>query len=247
MLNILKMKSRNEKEIKTEDSNPILISQIVLTILLYVLADIAWPTISEDVLIFLGIEDVEGFYTFLIARIFLFTSLFIIFFHELWHNLLKLPKDLKYFFVRCKKIFWKYFLSPYLIFYSMAIFSVFFGYLHLWQLAVRVTGAGEISLNQEGLNVWTSIFPTGMFIVTVIFVPFFEEIFLRLLIIKGIFRFKKIGILISSVIFAYLHVRAGDYAHIFPYFLMGLKFSFLYFSTKNIWVSILVHTFVNFL
>ena len=100
--------------------------------------------------------------------------------------------------------------------------------------------------NQDTIVESIEAYPIMMFLSTVIFAPFVEEIIFR----KCIFSyFKKdlYGALVSITTFALIHVFASlDFIHILPYIFAGTIFSLSYIlSKRNIWISISVHTIVN--
>ena len=100
--------------------------------------------------------------------------------------------------------------------------------------------------NQESIVSSIEAYPIMMFLSSVIFAPFVEEIIFR----KCIFSyFKKdlYGALISITTFALIHVFSSfDFIHILPYIFAGIFFSLSYIlSKRNIWISITVHTIVN--
>jgi hypothetical protein len=121
----------------------------------------------------------------------------------------------------------------------------------------------ESSVNQEIINeamsfsVWGNVFPT------IIAAPFVEEIIFRVIIGGGIFMalttlfnrkhlkgrkiaFSVIAIIISSIIFGYVHVTSGDYLAIFPYIVMGFGLGIMYFASgRNVLMSIGLHMYNN--
>ena len=85
-----------------------------------------------------------------------------------------------------------------------------------------------------------------MFLSSVIFAPFVEEVVFR----KNIFSFFKndwIGLLVSTLAFGLIHVLSSfDFIHIFPYLAAGLIFSLAYIlSKRNVWVTITAHSIIN--
>jgi len=121
----------------------------------------------------------------------------------------------------------------------------------------------DSSINQDMINrsmdvsVWGNVFPT------IIAAPFVEEIIFRVIIGGGIFMllttlfnrrhmkgrkilFSIIGLMVSVVLFGFLHVTAGDYLAIFPYLAMGLALGLTYFlSGRNVVMSIALHVYQN--
>lgn len=77
--------------------------------------------------------------------------------------------------------------------------------------------------------------------------PIIEEIFFRKCLAKGLYNlygFKR-ALLISSAIFAILHFFSGN--GILIVFMIGLFLGYIYLRTNSILLSILIHSFSNFL
>lgn len=90
-----------------------------------------------------------------------------------------------------------------------------------------------------------------LFFVESIFLgPFIEEIAYRYCFINSDLRYLKIVMAsISSIIFAFNHAAAANYNLIFliPFLVLGIILSIFYIVGKNIWYSILAHSFFNFM
>jgi len=121
----------------------------------------------------------------------------------------------------------------------------------------------DSSINQDMINeamsfsVWGNVFPT------IIAAPFVEEIIFRVIIGGGIFMllttlfnrhhmrgrkiaFSVIGIIVSSLVFGFVHVTSGDYLAIFPYIVMGIGLGITYFASgRNVLMSIGLHMYNN--
>ncbi len=88
-----------------------------------------------------------------------------------------------------------------------------------------------------------------MLINTVIIGPIFEEILYRGLMYNKLKEISNafIGILISSILFALLHIPAyGLNINSFCFMLGGILLAYCYEKTNNIYVPILVHSINNF-
>ena len=92
-------------------------------------------------------------------------------------------------------------------------------------------------------------FEPFMFIATVIISPIFEEILYRGLMYNKLKEISNafIAILISSILFALLHIPGyGFNIKIFCFVLDGILLTYCYEKTDNIYVPILVHSINNF-
>lgn len=78
----------------------------------------------------------------------------------------------------------------------------------------------------------------------VIYTPIMEEFLYRYVIIDRIFKFKKISIIVSSFIFAIVHIP-NDIISFSIYFILGIILGFSYWKTKNLGVSISIHMLEN--
>ena len=81
-----------------------------------------------------------------------------------------------------------------------------------------------------------------------IIIPFIEEIIFRLSLKKTI-KNKYLFLIVSSTIFALLHLLSNtkliELLYFIPYFILGLTFGTVYIKTNNIFSSILSHIFNN--
>lgn len=83
--------------------------------------------------------------------------------------------------------------------------------------------------------------PTYLLILAVLFVPFSEELFFRA------FLTPKIGMILSSVLFALSHFAYGSIMEIIGTFVIGIVFAYLYKSSKSIVPPITLHLVYNLL
>lgn len=103
------------------------------------------------------------------------------------------------------------------------------------------------SANQASLNKACSQIPIIYFVLlAVIIVPILEEYIFRFLPSKFI-KNKVLYIIISAVIFAGMHVinDPKPFYYIWAYMLDSLYFGYRYYKTKNIFVTISLHSFNN--
>ncbi len=85
----------------------------------------------------------------------------------------------------------------------------------------------------------------------IIITPFVEEMLFRLNF-KDCFKKKWSFVIATGFIFASLHVVLSltgleDLLYIIPYFALGSAFSYMYYETKNIFTSTLMHSMHNLL
>lgn len=90
--------------------------------------------------------------------------------------------------------------------------------------------------------------PILSFITAVILAPIAEEFIFRYLPYQFISN-KKLYVIIASIIFASLHVinDANAFYYIWPYMIRSFYYSWRYYKTKDILVTISIHSFNNFL
>lgn len=157
-----------------------------------------------------------------------------IFFYIIYKDILK--KDLKKF----KLDNFKYILIYWIIgFILMIIANYIINYIII---------PNGISNNEQGnINLILKnklIYPISV----CIFIPFIEEIVFRLELKKR-YKNKYIFILLSSFIFALLHLITNtkliEFLYFIPYFILGLTFSTIYTKTNNIFSNILAHIIHN--
>lgn len=144
-----------------------------------------------------------------------------------------------------------------------AIFILIIGYL-LYMIADLIGGllyswlsqALHISdvVLQNDLNISKAI--TIMSPVVALFImslagPAVEEMFYRRLLISTLIKYIPpwLAILLSSLLFAILHVsafQASEFINVLPHFCMGIAMGMIYYKTNNIIFPILLHAFNNF-
>lgn len=95
------------------------------------------------------------------------------------------------------------------------------------------------------------------FIYIIILIPILEELINRKIIIELLEKTMKnlkinkmitmiLSIIISSLVFAFLHVVSGDFNAIIPYLVWSFGLGiFYYFHQKNVIMTIALHSFVN--
>ena len=79
-------------------------------------------------------------------------------------------------------------------------------------------------------------------------IPFIEEVVFRIELKKK-YKNKYIFVLLSSLIFALLHLLSNnnliELLYFIPYFILGITFSLIYFKNDNIYSNILAHMLHN--
>lgn len=84
---------------------------------------------------------------------------------------------------------------------------------------------------------------------TIIYAPICEELTFRKSI-KDTTKNKLLFLIISSLLFSFLHVLGYinypiDYIYLIPYLSLGIAFALLYYKTNNIFTTIIMHSFHN--
>lgn len=110
----------------------------------------------------------------------------------------------------------------------------------------------NISENQETINLYTTSAPILMLLTSSITTPFVEEGIFRLGISK-IIKNKHLFIIISGLVFGFLHIFPTDLNIIYalissiPYVTMGMVLAYIYKKEDNIYYSIILHGLNNFI
>ena len=110
---------------------------------------------------------------------------------------------------------------------------------------VMLLGTTDIAANQELVASALSAMPFLMMITIVFLGPIVEEIIFRL-VLMNLFSWNPIfSLIVSSLLFGFIHVLVGGLIHIIPYFLMGLVFGYFYLKHNNIWHVTILHILHN--
>lgn len=110
----------------------------------------------------------------------------------------------------------------------------------------------NISENQETINLYTTSAPILMLLTSSITTPFVEEGIFRLGISK-IIKNKHLFIIISGLVFGFLHIFPTDLNIIYalissiPYVTMGMVLAYIYKKEDNIYYPIILHGLNNFI
>lgn len=110
-------------------------------------------------------------------------------------------------------------------------------------LIVKFSPSKE-AINEQNVQQIIQNTPLMAFIMTSIFAPFNEEMIFRKAL-KDTTNDNMIYILLSALIFGYLHVTNSnslyDFLYIIPYGALGAAFAYINVKTDNVYSSILVH------
>ena len=114
--------------------------------------------------------------------------------------------------------------------------------LFLFYILVNFLGPTQSDTTQAVKSLSLSL--PVLFLDLCILAPVTEEIFMRGLLQGTVFKNTYIGLVVTSVLFAYLH---GPYTipSFITYLGMGLAFGIRYKTSDNLWNSILLHALNN--
>lgn len=116
---------------------------------------------------------------------------------------------------------------------------------NLLEILITYLNPSFNTANQAGIeDMVSSASPLVVFVAVVILAPIAEEVVFRGLIMKIIFRkYPKIGFLVSALLFTFAHIPT-DILSFLLYFVMAVGLCLVYYRTKRIEASILLH-FIN--
>jgi len=112
-------------------------------------------------------------------------------------------------------------------------------------MIVTFLGATGPAVNQEMVEATLNAMPLLMVITVAFFAPIVEEIVFRLVLMNHFNVAPIWNLILSSLIFGFVHVLVGGIIHIVPYFLMGLVFGYFYLKNRNIWHVTVLHMLHN--
>ena len=149
-----------------------------------------------------------------------------------------LINDLKISFKKVILTTLKYWLIGFIIMYISSLI------IELFKLAPNVNQEANIALLKEA--------PVLEFIFAVILAPFVEELVFRRSLIKAINN-KHIYAITTGLMFAFIHVTSSlsqgsiMLLYLIPYAAVGIAFGYSYYKTKNIYGTMIIHSFHNLL
>lgn len=160
-------------------------------------------------------------------------SLFALIFNK---ELIEQAKDMK---KNHKKYFSKYFK-----YYLIGCMIMFIGNAIIMFLFNK-----GMANNEELIRQSFKVSPLYIYFSSIIYAPFIEELVFRYSI-KKIISYKYLFILLSGLIFAYVHVSGyikspSDLLYLIPYGAVSLAFSYVYYKTDNIFSSMGLHFMHN--
>ncbi len=131
-----------------------------------------------------------------------------------------------------KRIDWKIFIrNVVILFFLMFIISFAISYVS------SLFGVQDLSVVGEKITSLSAIYIIYLFVIRV----FLEEWFFR-----G-FLVKRVGVIISSALFACGHILYGSVTEIIGAFVLGVVLARFYQKTGNIWVTFSAHLIYNFI
>lgn len=133
--------------------------------------------------------------------------------------------------------------------YAFKYWLIGFIIMIISNLALTFIFEQGISNNEEGIRETIKIAPLYMAFAISIFAPLSEELIFRKSF-KDIFKTKYLFIIISGLIFGYLHIASSmtsltSLLYLIPYGALGIVFSSLYAKTDNIFSTIIMHSMHN--
>jgi len=160
-------------------------------------------------------------------------SLIILLFNK---SLEKEFKDMK----KNHKIYFKEYFKYYLIGLIVMMFSNVF---------IAVVSNGSTAGNQDAIDSLFKISPLYVYFASVIYAPIVEELIFRKAI-RNIIPNGILFILVSGLVFGGLHVIGTveawyDLLYLIPYSAPGIVFAYIFYKTKNIFVSTGLHFMHN--
>lgn len=105
------------------------------------------------------------------------------------------------------------------------------------------------SANEQGIMDLFDVFPLYIVVETMILAPLSEELVFRESI-RNIFKNKYLFIIISGLVFGFLHTVASlktvaDYLYIIPYSIPGFFFAYMLYKEDNVLVPVSFHIIHN--
>ena len=152
-------------------------------------------------------------------------------------------KNFKRDFADMKKNHKKYY-AKYFKYYLIA-----FGIMLISNLVIIILLNKDMAANETNVREVFKISPLYIYFSAIIFAPIVEETVFRGCI-KKIIPDKYLFILVSGLIFGYIHISdsftsASDLLYLIPYSSLGMAFAYIYYKTNNIFTSIGLHFMHN--
>lgn len=179
-------------------------------------------------------------YSEVLMSLFLCIIIFLIYKNKVLKDLREFNKNKKANLIKCFKLF--------IILLGVKIISSIIIYFISSTLGINI----NISENQSIIDLLISSAPIMMFISTVFFAPFLEEIIFRLGL-KKIIKDPGLFILISGLIFGFMHIFPTNInttvalIQSISYISVGTLLAYYYVANKNIFFVIIIHSLNNLL
>lgn len=139
------------------------------------------------------------------------------------------------------------------------IFEFFKKYIKYWILAIILMAissiivqsiTGSMSTNEENVRELINASPIILFIITGLMAPVIEELVYRLTVYNIVGKNKKLFIILSGLLFGGAHVVSSatclvDLLYIIPYAIPGIGLAYIFYKSKNIYVTMLFHSLHN--
>lgn len=121
-------------------------------------------------------------------------------------------------------------------------------FMYLSNSLLAIFSPVKEAINESNVQSLITASPFLAMLLTTIFAPINEEIIFRKSI-QDCLKNKWVFIVVSGLIFGYLHVLGSeslyDFLYIIPYGSLGATFAYLLSKTDNIYVTILMHLIHN--
>jgi membrane protease YdiL (CAAX protease family) len=119
--------------------------------------------------------------------------------------------------------------------HTLILFSLLFSVSIILGLTAMVFGISDLNLVSEAITALPVSYVIYVFIVRV----FLEEWFFRAFLVG------RVGVILSSLVFAAGHVFYGSFIEVIGAFVLGVLLSRYYQKTGNIWPNFLAHFLYN--
>ena len=210
----------------------------ISTPIILVLTMLIWQGLGIIILKILGINYEKLNELYKVMVLFLFDISFILLLIFIYHK--DLINDFKRFFNR------NFFQNIRL---SFKYWSIGLVIMVISNFIIAIITNGTLANNEKAVRSLIDTYPLYMAFQVMIYAPLTEEIIFRKCI-KDCINNKILFVIISGLIFGGLHVISSvssliDLVYLVPYCSLGFVFAFLYIKTKNIYSTIVAHSFHN--
>lgn len=123
---------------------------------------------------------------------------------------------------------------------GIALFGALLIGFYILSIIINVSGFNDLELVEEVIKSSLSE-NMPLFILSIFLFVFAEELFFRAFLVK------KIGLLLSTIIFTFAHIGYGSMAEIFGVFFLGLILAYWYTKKNSLFQNFLGHLLYNLL